>query len=365
MIKVERLTKRYGPTLAVKDITFEVAKGEIVGFLGPNGAGKTTTMRILTGFLPPTSGTASVAGHDVLEAPLEVKKHIGYLPEAPPVYPEMSVEGYLDFVGRLKGIPSGEVNERLDGVVEGCALGDVRQKLIGQLSKGYRQRVGLAQALIHDPDVLIFDEPTAGLDPKQIAEVRQLIHDLSGEHTIILSTHILSEVQSIASRIIIINDGKLEASDTPENLMARMRGHESLLIEIDGPPEDVEERLLAVEGVNGVSRKNGHGGRTSWSVETSKDAVIRSELARVVVESGWGLYEIRPIGMSLEDIFLKLTASEDAAEAAAQDEPAAEAGTDSPDETVEPTVSEDAALPEESPPEEEEESSKQEGAAAS
>ena len=365
MIKVERLTKRYGPTLAVKDITFEVEKGEIVGFLGPNGAGKTTTMRILTGFLPPTSGTASVAGHDVLEEPLEVKKHIGYLPESPPVYPEMPVEGYLDFVGRLKGIPSGEVNQRVDSVVEGCALGDVRQKLIGQLSKGYRQRVGLAQALIHDPAVLIFDEPTAGLDPKQIAEVRQLIHDLSGDHTIILSTHILSEVQSIASRIIIINDGKLEASDTPENLMARMRGHESLLIEIDGPPEDVEERLLAVEGVNGVSRKNGHGGRTSWSVETSKDAVIRSDLARVVVESGWGLYEIRPIGMSLEDIFLKLTASEDAAEAAAQDEPVAEAGADSPDETEEPTASEAAALPQEEPPEEQEESSKQEGAAAS
>ena len=365
MIKVERLTKRYGPTLAVKDITFEVKKGEIVGFLGPNGAGKTTTMRILTGFLPPTSGTASVAGHDVLEEPLEVKKHIGYLPESPPVYPEMPVEGYLDFVGRLKGIPSGEVNQRVDSVVEGCALGDVRRKLIGQLSKGYRQRVGLAQALIHDPDVLIFDEPTAGLDPKQIAEVRQLIHDLSGDHTIILSTHILSEVQSIASRIIIINDGKLEASDTPENLMARMRGHESLLIEIDGPPEDVEERLLAVEGVNGVSRKNGHGGRTSWSVETSKDAVIRSELARVVVESGWGLYEIRPISMSLEDIFLKLTASEDAAEAAAQDEPVAEAGADSTDETVEPTASEAAALPQEAPPEEQEESSKQEGAAAS
>jgi ABC-2 type transport system ATP-binding protein len=296
MIKVERLTKRYGPTLAVKDITFEIEKGEIVGFLGPNGAGKTTTMRILTGFLPPTSGTVSVAGYDVLEEPLEVKKRIGYLPEAPPVYPEMSVEGYLDFVGRLKGIPGGEVPERVDSVVEGCALGDVRQKLIGHLSKGYRQRVGLAQALIHDPDVLIFDEPTAGLDPKQIAEVRQLIHDLSGDHTIILSTHILSEVQSIASRIIIISDGKLEASDTPENLMARMRGHESVLVEIDGPPEDVEERLWSVEGVNSVSRKNGHGGRTSWAVETSKDAAIRSELARAVVESGWGLYEIRPIG---------------------------------------------------------------------
>ena len=364
MIKVERLTKRYGPTLAVKDITFEVEKGEVVGFLGPNGAGKTTTMRILTGFLPPTSGTVSVAGYDVLEEPLEVKKRIGYLPEAPPVYPEMSVEGYLDFVGRLKGIPGGEVPERVDSVVEGCALGDVRQKLIGQLSKGYRQRVGLAQALIHDPDVLIFDEPTAGLDPKQIAEVRQLIHDLSGDHTIILSTHILSEVQSIASRIIIISDGKLEASDTPENLMARMRGHESVLVEIDGPPEDVEERLWSVEGVNSVSRKNGHGGRTSWAVETSKDAAIRSELARVVVESGWGLYEIRPIGMSLEDIFLKLTASEDAAGTAAQDEPAAEADAASQEETVEPTVAESAARPEEAPPEEEE-SSKQEGAGAS
>ena len=186
MIKVERLSKRYGPTLAVKDITFEVEKGEIVGFLGPNGAGKTTTMRILTGFLPPTSGTASVAGHDVLEEPLEVKKRIGYLPETPPLYPEMAVEGYLDFVGRLKGIPSADVSGRIENAIEKCSLGDVRKKLIAQLSKGYRQRVGLAQALIHDPDVLILDEPTAGLDPKQITEVRQLIHQLSGEHTIIL-----------------------------------------------------------------------------------------------------------------------------------------------------------------------------------
>ena len=364
MIKVERLTKRYGPTLAVKDITFEVEKGEIVGFLGPNGAGKTTTMRILTGFLPPTKGTVSVAGYDVLEEPLEVKKRIGYLPETPPVYPEMTVDGYLDFVGRLKGISSGDVPERVDSVTERCALGDVCQKLIGQLSKGYRQRVGLAQALIHDPDVLIFDEPTAGLDPKQIAEVRQLIHDLSGDHTIILSTHILPEVQCIASRILIINEGKLEASDTPENLMARMRGHESVLVEIDGPPEDVEERLLAVEGVNSVSCKHGHDGRTSWAVATGKDAAIRSELARAVVESGWGLYEIRSIGVSLEDIFLKLTGSEAAAEAAGQVEPAAEADAASPEESVEPTVAESAARPEEASPEEEE-SSKQEGAGAS
>ncbi len=313
MIKVDRLTKRYGPTLAVKDITFEVEKGEIVGFLGPNGAGKTTTMRILTCFLPPTSGSASVSGYDVLEAPLEVKKRIGYLPETPPLYLDMTVDGYLDFVGRLKGIAGSEIAGRVDAVVERCSLGDVRKKLTGQLSKGYRQRVGLAQALIHDPDVLILDEPTAGLDPKQISEVRQLIHQLSGEHTIILSTHILPEVQSIADRIIIINDGKLEASDSPENLIARMQGAESVLLEIDGPPEDVESRLLAVPGVHGVSRKNGHGGRTSWEIETGKEPNIRSDLARAVVESGWGLYEIRSIGMSLEDIFLKLTAADPAA----------------------------------------------------
>ena len=324
MIKVDRLTKRYGPNLAVKDITFEVEKGEIVGFLGPNGAGKTTTMRILTGFLPPTSGTASVSGFDVQESPQEVKKRIGYLPETPPLYLDMSVEGYLDFVGRLKGIAGSDIAARVDAVLDRCALGDVRKKLTGHLSKGYRQRVGLAQALIHDPDVLILDEPTAGLDPKQISEVRQLIHQLSGEHTIILSTHILPEVQSIADRIIIISEGKLEASDSPENLLARMQGAESVLIEIDGPPEDVESRLMSVAGVHAVARKNGHGGRTSWEVETGKEPNIRSELARAVVESGWGLYEIRSIGMSLEDVFLKLTAS-DAAEPAIE---TPEAGSD-------------------------------------
>jgi len=356
MIKVERLTKRYGPTLAVKDITFEVEKGEIVGFLGPNGAGKTTTMRILTGFLPPTSGTASVAGYDVLEEPLEVKKRIGYLPETPPLYPEMAVEGYLDFVGRLKGIASADVSGRIENVVDKCSLGDVRGKLIAQLSKGYRQRVGLAQALIHDPDVLILDEPTAGLDPKQISEVRQLIHQLSGEHTIILSTHILPEVQTIASRIIIISDGKLEASDTPENLMARMQGHESVLVEIDGPPEDVEERLMAVEGVNGVSRKNGHGGRTSWEIDTGEDAAIRSEVARAVVESGWGLYEIRSVGISLEDVFLQLTSSEP---------DVSEADAAPTEETVEPAVAKATPADEPPPPDNNEEPSKQEGAGTS
>jgi ABC-2 type transport system ATP-binding protein len=269
-------------------------------------------MRILTGFLPPTEGRASVAGFDVVEAPIEVKKRIGYLPESPPIYPEMEVGDYLDFVGRIKGIPGNEIGGRIESVLERCSIGDVRRKLIGHLSKGYRQRVGLAQALIHNPAVLILDEPTAGLDPKQIIEVRQLIHALSGEHTIILSTHILPEVQTISTRIIIINEGRLEASDSPENLMARLRGHETLLLEVDGPAEEIQGRLTAVEGVNNVSRKNGHGGRTSWEVETGKDPDIRARLSRAVVEAGWGLYEIRSIGLSLEEIFLKLTGGEEA-----------------------------------------------------
>jgi len=366
MIKVDRLTKRYGPTLAVKNITFEVDKGEIVGFLGPNGAGKTTTMRILTGFLPPTSGSASVAGYDVLAEPLEVKKRIGYLPETPPLYPEMTVDSYLDFVGRLKGIASSDIAKKIDSVLDRCSLGDVRKKLTAHLSKGYRQRVGLAQALIHDPDVLILDEPTAGLDPKQITEVRALIHQLSGEHTIILSTHILPEVQSIADRIIIINDGKLEADDSPENLMARMQGAESLLLEIDGPPEQVEERLTAVPGVHGLVRKNGHGGRTSWEVETDKEANIRSEIARAVVESGWGLYEIRSVGMSLEDIFLKLTGS------GVADPAVAESAVDGvPESTDEPTAATESkestggGLDESAAPPETDEASKQERAGTS
>ncbi|MDA1315725.1 MAG: ATP-binding cassette domain-containing protein [Acidobacteria bacterium] len=353
MIKVDRLTKRYGPTLAVEDITFEVEKGEIVGFLGPNGAGKTTTMRILTCFLPPTSGSASVSGYDVLAEPLEVKKRIGYLPETPPLYLDMTVDGYLDFVGRLKGIAGSDIAARVDAVIERCSLGDVRKKLTGHLSKGYRQRVGLAQALIHNPDVLILDEPTAGLDPKQITEVRQLIHELSGEHTIILSTHILPEVQSIADRIIIINDGKLEADDSPENLIARMQGAESVLLDVDGPPEDVESRLLAVPGVHGVSRKNGHSGRTNWEIETGKEPNIRRDLARAVVESGWGLYEIRSIGMSLEDIFLKLTASDPVDSSG--NEPAAATGSDE-------STHDGGSLHEAAAPPETDEASKQEGA---
>src|SRR3989440_1646383 len=257
MIKVEGLTKRYARTVAVDNIWFEVEKGGMVGFLGPNGAGKTTTMRVLTCFLPPSSGSANVAGFDVLENPLEVKKRIGYLPESPPLYPEMEVHEYLTFVGRLKGISGPDIAKRVDEASERCAVGDVRTKLIGKLSKGYRQRVGLAQAIIHNPEVLILDEPTSGLDPKQIIETRELIRSLAGDHTIILSTHILPEVEQTCEQVIIINKGKLVATDSVNNLQNRARGAESLLVEVAGRNGSVDstvvqQRLERVSGVNRV-----------------------------------------------------------------------------------------------------------------
>jgi ABC-2 type transport system ATP-binding protein len=331
MIKVDGLTKRYARTVAVDNISFEVEKGQIVGFLGPNGAGKTTTMRVLTCFLPPTSGTASVAGFDVLENPLEVKKRIGYLPETPPVYPEMEVTEYLDFTGRLKGIGSGDIKRRMDEVIQRCALGDVRNKLIGKLSKGYRQRVGLAQAIIHNPDVLILDEPTSGLDPKQIIEIRELLKALAGEHTIILSTHILSEVEHSCQQVIIINRGRLVAIDSVHNLTNRLRGSEAMAVQVetaDGRPEsaDVQQRLEQIPGVSRVMLKDAKDGRVTFEVESLQGRTVRSELARTVVNAGWNLSELRPVGLSLEDIFLQLTGGEGkepaAAEAAPQNEAA-------------------------------------------
>ena len=315
MIKVEGLTKRYARNVAVDNISFEVEKGQIVGFLGPNGAGKTTTMRVLTCFLPPTSGTASVAGYDVIEQPMEVKKRIGYLPETPPVYPEMEVSEYLTFVGRLKGIPSADIARRVDEVVGRCAVGDVRNKLIGKLSKGYKQRVGLAQAIIHNPDVLILDEPTSGLDPKQIIEIRELLRQLAGEHTIILSTHILSEVEHSCERVIIITQGRLVAIDSVANLTNRLRGSEAVALEVDiadgrPNPVDVQQRLEQVSGVSRVVMREPKNGHVQFEVESLAGRQIRSDLARMVVNSGWNLNELRPIGLSLEDIFLQLTAAE-------------------------------------------------------
>lgn len=311
MIKAKELTKSYARTTAVDRISFEVEKGQIIGFLGPNGAGKTTTMRMLTCFLPPSSGSATVAGFDVLEQPLEVKRRIGYLPEIPPLYPEMETEEYLSFVGKLKGLSGAELRKRVAYVCERCAVADVKTKLLGKLSKGYRQRVGLAQAIIHNPDVLILDEPTAGLDPKQINETRDLIKSLAGDHTIILSTHILPEVEQICERVIIINKGKLVATDSVENLQSRARGVETVWVELSGrdrtlEPQTVRQRFEQIAGVSRVVAKESRGGRSSFEIESRK-GFNRGDLARAVVESGWDLTELRPAAMSLEEIFLQLT----------------------------------------------------------
>ncbi len=319
MISVKALTKRYAGVTAVDQISFEVAKGQIVGFLGPNGAGKTTTMRMLTCFLPPTSGGATVAGFDVLDQPLQVKKRIGYLPETPPIYPEMGTVEYLKFVGKLKGLRGADLQKRVDYVCDRCSIADVKKKLLGKLSKGYRQRVGLAQAIIHNPDVLILDEPTAGLDPKQINETRDLIKSLSGDHTIILSTHILPEVEQTCEYVIIINKGKLAATDSVRNLRARTRGAESVVIEIGGRSGAVEAAVVQskLEQIPGVSRalcKQQIDNRIVFEVESQKGRLVRGDLARAVVAFGWDLNELRPAAMSLEEIFLQLTGSEAAAQ---------------------------------------------------
>jgi ABC-2 type transport system ATP-binding protein len=307
MIEVENLTKRYGPTLAVSDVTFEAQKGEILGFLGPNGAGKTTTMRVITGYFPPTEGRVRVAGYDVVEEPLEAKRRTGYLPEAPPVYPDMSVTEYLNFVGRIKGVARRELRSRVDEISERCAITDVRQRQIGKLSRGYRQRVGLAQALIHNPEVLVLDEPTAGLDPKQIIETRQLIKGLAGRHTVILSTHILPEASKTCQRVVVINAGKIVAVGTPDELTRRLQGFETILLTVEGVAAEVTHRLQRVAGVNQVEARDTLDGRVTYEVHAEKGKDVRAELARAVVESGWKLYELKTSGLSLEDIFLKLT----------------------------------------------------------
>jgi ABC-2 type transport system ATP-binding protein len=296
----------------VDHVSFEVQKGQIVGFLGPNGAGKTTTMRVLTCFMPPTAGTATVAGFDVLEQPFEVKKRIGYLPETPPLYPEMRTSEYLKFVGKLKGLSGSELDKRIDYVLERCSVADVKDKLLGKLSKGYRQRVGLAQAIIHNPDVLILDEPTSGLDPKQINETRDLIKSLAGDHTIILSTHILPEVEQTCQSVLIINKGRLVAKDTVDNLQNRARGAEQLFVEIAGRGDDVDsaiiqQRLERVPGVTHIVFKEKQQNRSIFEIESHKDNFVRGDLARAVVESGWDLNELRPAAVSLEEIFLQLT----------------------------------------------------------
>ena len=313
MIEVQNLTKRYGRVTAVNDVSFRVERGEILGFLGPNGAGKTTTMRILTGYMPATEGKAIVAGFDVFDQPIEAKRRTGYLPETPPLYPDMSVFEYLDFVAKIKGVPSGDRRTRVDYVMGRTRITDMAARLCGKLSKGYKQRVGLASALIHNPDVLILDEPTAGLDPKQIIETRELIKELAGNHTIILSTHILPEVAQTCQRVVIINKGHVVAIDTPDNLTARLRGSETMYLQVDANGADVSSALTRVPGVTRVVESDRRDGAVGYEVDSESGRDVRRDLARAVISSGWGLLEMRPMRMSLEDVFLSLTTDEVAA----------------------------------------------------
>jgi len=310
MIEVECLSKRYGRNLAVDGISFKVEKGEILGFLGPNGAGKTTTMRILTCYLPPTEGSARVAGHDVFLEPLEVKRRVGYIPETPPLYPDMDVEGFLGFCAKVKGVAKKDRRARIDEAMGKCRVGDVRRTLIGKLSKGYRQRVGLAQAILNNPEVLILDEPTAGLDPKQIIETRELIKGLGGDHTIVLSTHILPEVSMTCGRVVIINKGRVVAEDTPANLTHRLKGSAALHLEVRGQAAAVVDALRAVPGVIQVRPRGDGPGVVEVEVEVEKGRDVRAELASAVVSRGFGLLGLQQVGMSLEEIFLHLTTTE-------------------------------------------------------
>ncbi len=313
MIDVQDLTKDYGSRRAISGITFKVERGEVLGFLGPNGAGKTTTMRIITGFMPPTSGTVTIAGYDVFSQSLEARRHVGYLPESVPLYTEMSVRGYLDFMAKIKGVPRSNRRAQVDRAMEATGVEDRARQLIGKLSKGYRQRVGLSQALLGEPDVLILDEPTVGLDPRQITEVRDLIKEIGREHAVILSTHILPEVSMVCSRVLIVDDGKEVAEDTPENLMRQLRGSEAVQVTVRGPRAAVMDTIRAVPHVLSVSltSEGATDGVASYTVATDPGADVREELAKSLVDGGHGLVELRMAGVSLEDVFLRLTTEED------------------------------------------------------
>ena len=306
MIEAIQLTKVYDNTPAVTDVSFTVEKGEVLGFLGPNGAGKTTTMRVLTGYLPPTSGTAKVAGFDILKESLEVRKRIGYMPENPPLYNEMTVNSFLRFIARIKRVPKSKEKDRLDYVLDRCALQEVSGRLIGHLSRGYRQRVGLAQALIHDPEVLILDEPTIGLDPTQIIEIRQLIKGLAGAHTVILSSHILPEVEQTCGRVVIINKGKIVAIDTPEKLSLSLRGSNVYTVTVNRPSEELASKLQTLKGVLDI-RLESDG---SYTIESDRDQDLCEEIAELVVHEKAGLRELRPVPFTLEDVFVQLTTKE-------------------------------------------------------
>jgi ABC-2 type transport system ATP-binding protein len=306
MIKVENLTKRYAGHTAIQDLSFEVGKGEIMGFLGPNGAGKSTTMRILSSFMPPTSGRASIAGFDIFEQSLQARAHLGYMPENVPLYNDMRVTEYLNYRAALKGVPSRRMAERVGDVKELCGLKEVEKKIIGNLSKGYRQRVGLADALVHEPDLLILDEPTSGLDPNQIRQVRDLIKNLGKQHTILLSTHILPEVEMTCSRVIIINRGRIEACDTPENLLGRIRTAGGVTVEAKVGNDDGAEELKKIAGVRDVSAsRDGDWDVFALRVEANTD--VREEVYRLANARHWTLRELSQRRATLEDVFVEIT----------------------------------------------------------
>jgi len=311
MVEVKNLTKYYGNFLAIENVSFEVKKGEIVGFLGPNGAGKTTTMRIITGFLPPSSGTAAVAGYDLVDKSRQARAHIGYLPETVPLYTDMTVEGYLSFMGTIRGMNPKRIKARIGDVIDSCRLGDYRKSDIGKLSKGFRQRVGIAQAVLHEPDVLILDEPTIGIDPIQVVETRALIKDLSGTHTVILSTHILPEVSMLCSRVLIMNEGLIVAEDTPKELANRLQGVERLEVEIQGPRTEVMGVLEKIRGVLEVTCSPNGSDQNVYKMQARRGLDLRPTVSRAVISNGWSLLNLQLVSMSLEEIFLKLTTSEE------------------------------------------------------
>ena len=310
MIQAKNLTHFYGPYPAIQDVNFGVRKGEILGFLGPNGAGKTTTMRIITGFVPPSRGQVTLDGFDVVEQSLDARSRVGYLPETVPLYTDMSVNNYLKYMGTLRGMPPGAIKARLGEVIDVCRLGDYRKTQIGKLSKGFRQRVGIAQAIIHQPQVLVLDEPTIGIDPIQVVETRKLIQELGRDQTVVLSSHILPEVSMICDRVLIINEGHIVAEDMPKNLAEGLQGVERLEVEIGGPAAEVLPVLKGIRGVNDVAHSN-RDGRHTYTIQAESGQDLRDAISQEVVSNGWSLRGLQMVGMSLEEIFLRLTTQEE------------------------------------------------------
>jgi ABC-2 type transport system ATP-binding protein len=310
MIQAEGLTHYYGPQPAIQDVNFDVNKGEILGFLGPNGAGKTTTMRILTGFMPPTQGKVTLDGFDVVEQSLEVRRRVGYLPETVPLYTEMTVTNYLKYMGTLRGMNSSQLKKRIPEVIDVCRLGDYRKTIIGKLSKGYRQRVGISQAILHEPEVLVMDEPTIGIDPIQVVETRRLIQELGKQQTVVLSSHILPEVSMICERVLIIHQGRIVAEDTPDNLAQRLQGVDQLELEVAGPRAEVLGALRKVKGVTEVTHRRQQD-RDVYVVQAQHGQDLRDEISQAIFSNGWRLRSMQLVGMSLEEIFLRLTTEEE------------------------------------------------------